>query len=40
MKLIAKWVEAVQLIQKFVPRSRVRWFHNERTQSTPLDLKL
>ena len=24
MKLIAKWVEAVQLIQKFVPRSRVR----------------
>ena len=28
------------LIQKFVPRSRVRCFQNERTQSTPLDLKL
>ena len=40
MKLGAKWVEVVQLIQKLVPRSRVRCFHNERTQSTPLDLKL
>jgi len=40
MKLGAKWVEVVQLIQKFVPRSRIRCFHNERTQSTPLDLKL
>ena len=40
MKLGAKWVEVVQLIQKFVPRNRVRCFHNERTQSTPLDLKL
>ena len=40
MKLCAKWVEVVQLIQKFVPRSRVRCFQNERTQSTPLDLKL
>ena len=40
MKLGAKWVEVVQLIQKFMPRSRVRCFHNERTQSTPLDLKL
>ena len=35
-----KMVEVVQLIQKFMPRSRVRCFHNERTQSTPLVLKL
>ena len=28
------------LVQKFVPRSRVRIFHNERTRSTPLDPKL
>jgi len=27
-------------VQKFVPRSRVGIFHNERTQSTPLDSKL
>ena len=27
-------------MQKFVPRSRVGIFHNERTQSTPLDSKL
>src|SRR6185503_15732723 len=40
MKLGAKWVEVVQLIQKFVPRSRIRCFHNERIQSTPWDLKL
>ena len=36
-KLGAKWAE---LVQKFVPRSRVRIFHNERTRSTPLDRKL
>ena len=35
-KLGAKWTE---LVQKFVPRSRVGIFHNERTQSTPLDPK-
>ena len=29
-----------ELVQKFVPRSRVGIFHNERTQSTPLDPKL
>ena len=29
-----------ELLQKFVPRSRIRIFHNERTQSTPLDPKL
>jgi hypothetical protein len=40
MKLGAKWVEVVQLIHKFVPRSRVRCFYNERTQSSRLDLKL
>ena len=36
-KLGAKRVE---LVQKFVPRSRVRIFRNERTRSTPLDPKL
>ena len=30
----------VVLMQKFVPRSRVRIFRNERTRSTPLDPKL
>ena len=29
-----------ELVQKFVPRSHVGFFHNERTQSTPLDPKL
>jgi hypothetical protein len=36
-KLGAKWAE---LVQKFVPRSRVRTFRNERPQSTPLYPKL
>src|SRR6185295_5378845 len=36
-KLGAKWDE---LVQKFVPRSRVRIFHNESTRSTPLYPKL
>ena len=36
-KLGAKRAEVVQ---KFVPRSRVGIFRNERTQSTPLDPKL
>ena len=36
-KLSAKRAE---LVQKFVPRSRVRIFHNECTRSTPLDPKL
>ena len=36
-KLYAKRAE---LVQKFVPRSRVGIFRNERTRSTPLDLKL
>ena len=36
-KLGAKRVE---LLQKFVPRSRVGIFRNERTRSTPLDPKL
>ena len=35
--LCAKWAE---LVQKFVPRSRVGIFHNERTRSTLLDPKL
>ena len=29
-----------ELVQKFVPRSRVGIFRNERTSSTPLDPKL
>ena len=36
-KLGAKRAE---LVQKFVPRSRVRNFRNERTRSTPFDPKL
>ena len=36
-KLHAKQAE---LVQKFVPRSRVGIFRNERTRSTPLDPKL
>ena len=36
-KLSAKWAK---LMQKFVPRSRVGIFCNERTRSTPLDSKL
>ena len=39
-KLVAKRVELVQLVQKFVPQSRIIIFRNERTQSTPLDPKL
>ena len=37
-KLSAKWVELVQLMQKFVPRSDIGIFCNERTESTPFDL--
>ena len=40
MKLGAKWAEQVQLMQKFVPRSRVGCFHNKRTQSTSLNPEL
>ena len=32
--------QRAELVQKFVPRSRVRIFHNEHTRSTPLDHKL
>ena len=32
-----KWAE---LVRKFVPRSRIGTFRNERTRSTPLDPKL
>ena len=38
--LRAKWVELVQLMDKFVPLSRIGFFRNERTRSTPLDPKL
>jgi hypothetical protein len=40
IKLDAKQGELVQLMQKFVPRSHVRIFLNERTESTPLDPEL
>src|SRR6185437_3077 len=36
-KLGAKRAE---LVQKFVPRTRIKFFRNERTRSTPLDPKL
>ena len=36
-KLGAKWAE---LVQNFVPQSRIGIFHNENTRSTPLDNKL
>ena len=32
--------ELVQLMEKFVPLSRIGIFRNERTRSTPLDPKL
>ena len=32
--------KTAELVQKFVPRSRIRIFCNERTRSTPLDPKL
>ena len=37
MKLVAKRAE---LVQKFVPQSRIGIFRNEGTRSTPLDPKL
>ena len=39
-KLGAKWAKLVQVMQKFVPQSRVGSFRKERTQSTPLDPEL
>ena len=39
-KVGAKRAELVQLMQMFVPRSRVRIFRNERTHSSPYDPKL
>ena len=39
-KLGAKWDELVQLMQKFMPGSRVGTFRYERIRSTPLDTKL
>ena len=40
MKLDAKHSEQVQLKKKFLPRTYVGIFHNEHTQSAPLDPKL
>ena len=39
-KLGAKWAELLQLMQKFMPRSRVGTFRCERTRNTPWDPKL
>ena len=39
-ELGAQWVELVQLMDKFVPLSRIGIFRIERTRSTPLDAKL
>ena len=39
-KLSAKWDKLEQIMQKYVPQSRVESFRKERTQSTPLDLEL
>jgi hypothetical protein len=39
-KVDAKLAELAPLTHKFVKRSCVRTFHNERTRSTPLDPKL
>ena len=39
-KLGAKWAELVQLLQKFMPRSRIETFRDERTRTTPWDPKL
>ena len=40
MMLDTKWAELLQLMQKFVPRSRIRFFRNEQNRTTPLDPKL
>ena len=39
-RLLTLGVKRAELVQKFVPRGRVRIFRNERTRSTPLDPKL
>jgi hypothetical protein len=38
MKLVPKWGQLVQLMHKFVPRSHVGIFRNERSQSTTFAL--
>ena len=40
MKFGAERIELLQLMDKFVPLSRIGIFRNERTRSTPLDPKL
>ena len=37
IELGAKWAELVQLMQKFMPRSGVRFFRYEHTRSTPMN---
>ena len=36
----AKWAEILQLVQKYVPRSRVGIFRNDRSQPTAIDPNL
>ena len=38
--LMKHGAKRAELVQKFVPRSRIGIFHNKRTQSTPLNPKL
>ena len=38
--LVKLGAKRAELVQNFVPRSRIGIFHNERTRSTPLDPKL
>ena len=40
MKLGAKWAELMQLMQKFMPRSRVQIFRNECNYPPPLEPKI
>ena len=39
-RLLTLGVKRAELVQKFVPRGRVRIFYNERTRSTPWEPKL
>jgi hypothetical protein len=40
MKVVAKLAEQLPLTHKFAKQSRVKFFRNERTRSSPLDHKL
>ena len=38
--LMKLWAKQAELVQMFVPRSRIEVYHNKHTRSTPLDPKL